>query len=254
MSVLFIENFHKRISEMTDISDCRNFILLDTSKIKPEANVVYDEKFSLPFDCCYFEFAFINQYGNHGLPCQQQLNTGGPNNLFMRSTSAIYLFQNSLDELTEIKITRPLYSQDKEHTIVTTKTPFGDVLSCEASFVYSCLTNNNCLELGKSRVVHRYKDKNGSKKINQIVYIRPKHSSASLMDREIEWTHKFEVRGHWRKISATTIGKDRSGAYKLKGCTWVNEYIKGEGKLVIKTRALKGQSNGVTQKEINYYK
>ena len=56
---------------------------------------------------------------------------------------------------------------------------------------------------------------------------------------KLEFNHSFKVRGHWRKISDKTYGKDRNGNYNILGYTWVTEYIKGEGELVKKLRVIK---------------
>ena len=52
--------------------------------------------------------------------------------------------------------------------------------------------------------------------------------------------HSFLVRGHWRRISPNTYGKDRSGAYIVTtGFTWVREHTRGEGDLIKKIRVVK---------------
>lgn len=55
---------------------------------------------------------------------------------------------------------------------------------------------------------------------------------------KLELSHSFRVRGHWRKIKDTSFGKDRNGEYKIKGHTWVIDYIKGQGELVHKVRVI----------------
>lgn len=55
----------------------------------------------------------------------------------------------------------------------------------------------------------------------------------------LEYTHAFKVRGHYRRISPYSLGKDRNGVYKVLGYTWVTEYIKGEGELSKRIRVLK---------------
>ena len=55
----------------------------------------------------------------------------------------------------------------------------------------------------------------------------------------LEFTHAFKVRGHWRKISDKSLGKDRNGNYSIYGHTWVTEYIKGEGELTKRLRVIK---------------
>ena len=56
---------------------------------------------------------------------------------------------------------------------------------------------------------------------------------------KLEFNHSFKVRGHWRRISDKTYGKDRNGNYNILGYTWVTEYVKGEGELVKKLRVIK---------------
>lgn len=57
---------------------------------------------------------------------------------------------------------------------------------------------------------------------------------------KIEYSYRFEVRGHWRKLSEGSIGKDRNGEYKIEGYTWVNEHEKGSKDLPLlqKTRII----------------
>jgi hypothetical protein len=55
----------------------------------------------------------------------------------------------------------------------------------------------------------------------------------------LEITHSFRVRGHWRKISEKSLGKDRNGKYGITGYTWVTDYIKGEGELSKKLHVIK---------------
>ena len=56
---------------------------------------------------------------------------------------------------------------------------------------------------------------------------------------KLEFNHSFKVRGHYRRISDKTYGKDRNGNYNILGYTWVTEYVKGEGELVKKLRVIK---------------
>ena len=56
---------------------------------------------------------------------------------------------------------------------------------------------------------------------------------------KLEFNHSFKVRGHWRRISEKSYGKDRQGNYNILGYTWVTEYVKGEGELIKKLRVIK---------------
>ena len=74
--------------------------------------------------------------------------------------------------------------------------------------------------------------------INKIIHIRAKTTSEKISygGQEIDWSDRWRVRGHWRKISA--VGKDRNGDYGVQGFTWVVEHVKGPEELPIveKTR------------------
>jgi hypothetical protein len=81
--------------------------------------------------------------------------------------------------------------------------------------------------------------------INKIIYIVPKKDRQIFKgpnNQAIDWSHQWEVRGHWRKCS--TIGKDRDGKYLVSGFTWVKDHVKGpeQKDLVIKTRVFKTEN------------
>ncbi len=75
--------------------------------------------------------------------------------------------------------------------------------------------------------------------VKNIVYVVPTAERASFNERhgtKVEWSHRWETRGHWRKVE--NIGKDPEGNYCVPGMTWVRPSIKGPDKapLVRKTR------------------
>ena len=70
---------------------------------------------------------------------------------------------------------------------------------------------------GKDKRPHR---------INEVIHVRPKTQAVGGSGtREIDWSHRFEVRGHWRACSG--IGKDRAGMYCVNNFTWVSEHVRG---------------------------
>ena len=81
------------------------------------------------------------------------------------------------------------------------------------------------------RPIYYVLDKSEEKKHNKYNRIKPVGS--------IEFTHSFHVRGHWRKISDGSIGKDRAGNRTVHNHTWVKEYVKGDGEFIRKLRILK---------------
>lgn len=65
-------------------------------------------------------------------------------------------------------------------------------------------------------------------KIKTVVRITLKNNKKDcipIAGGTIDWSHRWEVRGHWRKI--TGIGKNRQGQYLVKGLTWVTPFQKG---------------------------
>lgn len=89
-------------------------------------------------------------------------------------------------------------------------------------------------QCGVQAVGTRFKIGSGANKINakikRVVHIRPKkkHVDLGLGSREvfdIDWSHRFEVRGHWRIISG--VGKDRAGNYNVQNYTWVSHHVRG---------------------------
>lgn len=78
-------------------------------------------------------------------------------------------------------------------------------------------------------------------KIRRVVHVRPKSQAVNSPDasKAIDWTHRFEVRGHWVSIPGR-LGKDREGNYCVKDFTWRTNYVKGPEHLPLikKTRVV----------------
>lgn len=84
---------------------------------------------------------------------------------------------------------------------------------------------------GKQHKMHR---------IRKLIHVWPKKLVKSFNDAKtqinIDWSHRWEVRGHWRKHEG--LGKDRAGNYCINGFTWVVHHEKGPDHLPLikKTR------------------
>ncbi len=77
-------------------------------------------------------------------------------------------------------------------------------------------------------------------RIRRVVHVRPNNkSTASDGSRSIDWTHRFEVRGHWVSLPGK-LGKDREGVYCVNDWTWRINYVKGPDHLPLikKTRVV----------------
>lgn len=76
--------------------------------------------------------------------------------------------------------------------------------------------------------------------IRRVIHVSksPVRVSDGSGSREIDWSHRFEVRGHWRRPEG--VGKDREGNYCVEGYTWVREHVRGPEHLplVKKTRVV----------------
>lgn len=97
----------------------------------------------------------------------------------------------------------------------------------------------------KSGEVLRYRDEKRNKKksvIKDTVYVFRNKKEADDYTKKTgdktDYSHRFEVRGHWRKIQR--MGKCREGCYCTWGYTWVKDFEKGNKNLplVKKTRLL----------------
>lgn len=89
------------------------------------------------------------------------------------------------------------------------------------------------IKLGKSKEKRVLEIKN-------IIRVFPRKTAQAkpLYGGKVDFSHRFEVMGHWRKIAG--IGKDRSGDYCIKDYTWVRPHEKGPENLPLikKTRII----------------
>lgn len=92
----------------------------------------------------------------------------------------------------------------------------------------------------------KLKPKSGTQflKYKKIVHVFPHKTKTAtgILGREIEWSHRWEVAGHWRAIKG--LGKNRNGEYVIENFTWVRPHEKGPDKaeLIKKTRIIHADS------------
>lgn len=79
--------------------------------------------------------------------------------------------------------------------------------------------------------------------VDRVIHIRREDETVkSITGGRIDFNHRFEVRGHWRKLKYDfSYGKNRQGEKNVKGYTWVIPHERGEGELVKKTRVVHGE-------------
>lgn len=65
-------------------------------------------------------------------------------------------------------------------------------------------------------------------RLRRVIHVCPKSQIEKRYTgtKSVDWSHRFEVRGHWRKLDGG-LGKDREGNYCVSGFTWVTHHIRG---------------------------
>ena len=225
------------------LKESRNFVLFPEA-MSGECNIIYSNKISFPFDYCFFEFSLPTKNGEarQGVFANQKLDLQDSSMApyTKRETYGVLVIQKNPELLVDYKFCKA--NDGKGITVLRSESPLGDALSSEVAFAYKYLNEIHNYEYGTSKYKERIKTPKGQIEINKIIYIRKKKSEQTDGTRVIDWSHRFEVMGHWRKISNRSIGKDRRGEYVLIGQTWISNHIKGNGNLVIKTRVNKGET------------
>lgn len=137
----------------------------------------------------------------------------------------------------------PFYISDFLHYEISKKIP-GDISFAIYSFLKSffsaqrreCIWANEKIsykariDSGKNRRLVRIKN------YVQVILKSERIKYETNAGRTIEWSHRWEVMGHWRRVQG--LGKDSHGLYTVNGFTWVREHEKGpvEKDLIVKAR------------------
>ena len=123
----------------------------------------------------------------------------------------------------------------------TNKEAYVNLCPLVDSFLKRLSVEKVGIETVKERARH------GKKKniIRKIIHVsgaaKYENSPEYLGSRQVEWSHQWMVRGHWRVVKG--LGKDRAGEYTVTNYTWVISHTKGDGPEVFdKTRFVKKRS------------
>jgi hypothetical protein len=106
-----------------------------------------------------------------------------------------------------------------------------DVYSKLIRFVTLVLNGKKfeCAEDVKTKKIKTGKKKKGYYNSFTRVYLdKPSAKYSGVNINKIEWKQASHVRGHWRKIDSSAIGKDSLGNYSVVGKTWVLPHIKNK--------------------------
>lgn len=92
-------------------------------------------------------------------------------------------------------------------------------------------------KMGIENVRHVVRLGTGSQKkmhrIRKVIHVTPRKNTEHYdSTRTVDWSHRWEVRGHWVKLEINAngdsrLGKDRNGDYCVSGWTWRNHHVKG---------------------------
>ena len=73
-----------------------------------------------------------------------------------------------------------------------------------------------------------------------VFIIAGREDRRSFGTRKVDWSHRWEVRGHWRYYRTPGfIGYNEAGEYCEEGRTWIRASEKGKGDMVKKSRVVR---------------
>jgi len=240
------KNCARTLSDARLIYIHHDYIKKQVERQKDEGGDVFDfggssdKVFGLPFKTCFFEligeFSFEGRWKDTS-SWVEVIHMNTPFILVEELEPSVFNFfvlnanlQNSTLKILNINKSEPLY---------------GFLLGYLSRLLTSALYDKNTMVGEEYNHKIKGEDIFGKKKIhiiNKVVYISPKERAKSIHPspgKKINWTHKWEVRGHWRRIKS--IGKNRDGEYIISGFTWVKDFVKGDGELVVKSRVVLGE-------------
>lgn len=222
------------------IKELNSFVIISSSKetkvhhtnLKRSCENTQDITLDLPFKVCSFED--INS-----AKCFYYSDNGNKTETKYRMNSVIVSERGPLD----YKIWFSDFVNNKGYCI--TKERSGNLYFHVLAIIKSAYIdtiNNSDLGILNTKNKIRIKSKNTkikAKVIRKVVYVSDKKIKPKKINGNVinwDYSHRFEVRGHWRIVKG--LGKDRNGEYCIKGFTWVNSHLKGSQDLPLikKTR------------------
>jgi hypothetical protein len=250
IELIYSEGFWARVAKYA-IYDFSYPLLRDTMlESYPDPNVVlltgvrenlgtYDESqapdvLDLPFETCVFEATDSTLFN---------LPTANPD---YKSQDIQVLF------ITELREGYGFIGMTSEGHFSWAVDPEKDTYKIFMTCAQSLLNfvNSRNTQIGQARERIKFKHKKfGSRFIKKVVHMRPKKYEEGFVafysGYPVDWSHRWEVRGHKRFIGEGKLGKDRNGNYTWKSYTWVKSHTKGpeDKDLVKKIRVAKNYDN-----------
>jgi hypothetical protein len=186
-----------------------------------------NQKIDLPFECCSFEnidgSPLFTHFHNNGEELECLV-------LMIREYSPKKYRALSLERrIYQGEICRSLIAwvqnEDKEDAPNGLNSTLHKILNALNKSKLGVQSVSDRIKIGKNKEIH---------KIKTVVRVVPKKNfDPSIYSSKIDWSHRWEVMGHWRKIDG--IGKDREGNYNTRGFTWIIPHVRGpEDKKIVK--------------------
>jgi hypothetical protein len=175
-----------------------------------------------PFPVCFFEFSFVTEVPGDG----------GEFSLLGVLIEEVSPGNNDLYCFVRCGNSPPIILY-YPHTVSRNSESFFDTVA-EGLF-HHLDTSAFGVENIKQKV--RFRRPEGDKSIrliDKVIHVTPKkyrEHVKPLFSQLIDWTHRWSVRGHWRRAEGT--GKNREGDYCVRGFTWVTDHIKGPESLPV---------------------
>ena len=122
------------------------------------------------------------------------------------------------------------YMTDRNYSWATDPTTEAYKLYMTATKVMCNFINSKDVKMGQSKTNIRFKHKKtGLVKIKKLVHISRIEKGKPCVGGsfQVDWSHRWEVRGHWRSIACGKVGKDQNQNYNVNGLTWVKSHSKG---------------------------
>lgn len=190
----------------------------------------YDKNiYSLPFDSmCLITKGEINNVETHDLFI---LSQSSPE--FIKCVFYKTWFNGQCHDIEAVLNIR--YENDKMFcaNVIATKdqhgfkdTDLADYIGKKITRFLLALKSKHSLQGTQTKTIKVAKKKYIAKNITYITDKRYLEANRNKYPTEIEWSHCFEVCGHWRKCSS--IGKNRVGDYCIPNYTWVEPHKKNK--------------------------
>lgn len=226
--------------EKEEVINAVPFVFVPEGGEKVVGDVPLTEPLDLPFKSCFFEML--------GRPISASTEDGKTisimgiyiNEVSPKEYEYMALLKTPGDENTYTSVAKVYHKEVQDHFFRIVTLLLERMSSEEVGFCNP-----------RKSVKFKFQGQKIQKRIEKIVYVAPKkkiHLAQNSSSKEIDWSHQWAVRGHWRVVER--VGKDRDGL-PISGYTWIRPHVKGpeNAPFVSKTRVvISASSLGISPK------